>query len=133
MGRERDRYTAAYERLRACVAGARGGAGTKARRAVGLGLLLQQGVAGWVAAGAGLCSAPLQDTAVSMGDGRPRLDARPYGTPAGLPPEVLPRIQQSELAYVMANLVLSTRRTERSPSVGLAGCAHPETEGLACR
>ncbi len=105
---------------------------SEARRAVGLGLVLQQGVAGWVAAGAGLYSAPPQGAAGSTKDGAARLEARPY-VPAGLSPEVLPQLQQSELARVMANLVLSTRRTERRPSTGLAECVRPETEGLACR
>lgn len=83
-----------------------------------------------MAAGADLYSAASQTTAVSTKNDRPRPEARSYAT-AGPSPEVLPQIQQSELARVMANLVLSTRRTERGPSTGLARCAHPETEGLA--
>ncbi len=85
-----------------------------------------------MSAGADTYSAPPQDTTLSTKNDRPRAEARPYAI-ARLSPEVLPQTQQSELARVMANLVLSTRHMERGPRAGLAMCAHPETEGLACR
>lgn len=131
--RERGCYAAAYERLRACVTGARDGALTQGRRAVGLGFVLQQGVPGWVAADAGLCSAPSTGTAVSPGGSVTRLQAPPHGVTVGLSPEVLPQIQQPELALVMASLVLSTQRTAHAPLMGPRGVHTPEPGGLACR
>ena len=98
-------YSGAYERLRACVTGQAGA------RAAGLGLVLQEGVPGWLkafgrepvgaAGGRGLSvMSRLEPT---------RIESRPcMGT--AIPPEILPVSQHADVTLLLASLVMSTQR-----------------------
>lgn len=130
--RERGCYAAAYERLRACVTGARGGPLAQGQRAAGLGLVLQQGVPGWMAADAGLCFTLPASPAASTEAPVTRLHALPHPATIGLPPKVLPQIQQPELALVIASLVLSTQRIAHAPSTGHGGVHTSDPGGMVC-
>jgi hypothetical protein len=84
-------------------------------RGVGLALLLQQGLAAWLAA-VQRCALPAR-VAAPVATGRPMAHADDPGSTAvagRLPLDVLPRAQYAEVTKLLASLVLSARSGGRS-------------------
>ena len=128
-------FTAAYERLRACVMGEGPGGASQGRRAAGLGLVLQRGLPGWMAGDAALQRTGSSSPAVATG-GDPvaaSVQARLGDARVDLAPGALPPAQRPELVRLIAGLVLSTRWTPRAPWVGRWGADTPGPGGVACR
>lgn len=135
---EEDPYAAAYERLRSCVIDGRGGPG-QGHRAVGLGLLLQCGIPGWLRAGARIIGRPPGGRAFPGTPGLEDAEVTPLPVPlpglvTNLAPGVLPPSQKPDLVRLIASLVLSTQHPHGIPgvlSVGGAWTSFPG--GPSCR
>jgi hypothetical protein len=99
---DRDLYEAQYEALRSQMIGTAGAA----PRGVGLALLLQQGLAAWIAA-VQRC-APSCPPVVVADKPTGRADHDDSAAVAGtIPVDVLPRAQYPEVTRLLAGLVLS--------------------------
>jgi hypothetical protein len=100
---------AAFERLRARILGETNQASVSRACAPGLGLVLQEGIPGWLKACA---QAHLATSTPARPDEMPQLpeEGRPSSTAVGLSSELLPVVQQADLTLLLANLVASTHR-----------------------
>jgi hypothetical protein len=107
---EATRYSAAYERLRTCVTGKAGLA--DGARAAGLGLVLQQGVPGWLKALARVhaLAGRGSDSRASLQLERNGVEPEPHTAVTTIAPEILPFTQQADVTLVLANMVVSAQR-----------------------
>lgn len=135
---ETGQYSAAYERLRACVIGEADRAPSAGRRAAGLGLVVQQGVPAWIKAHAGVRSASggssTKQHEPRADDMEPwRLAERTRAAPFDIAPEILPLARQTDLTLLIASMVVSTQRPPRTLSTGALAARTRFPEGAACR
>ncbi|HKM79764.1 MAG TPA: hypothetical protein VJY15_02210 [Candidatus Acidoferrum sp.] len=116
-------FTAQYELLRSHVSGAAGDALRRDLRApllgVGLGLLLREGMPGWLNAIAAVIRASLAQRIMDI-------PLRPLAEPPaerGIESPWLSSVQREDITALLTNLVLSTRRVEHSsPREGYRSC-----------
>lgn len=135
---ETGQYSAAYERLRACVIGEANRAPSAGRRATGLGLVLQEGVPAWIKAHAGVRSASGGSSTKRhkpRGDDiEPwRLDERTRSAPFDIAPDILPLARQTDLTLLIASMVVSTQRPPRALCTGALAARTRFPGGAACR
>lgn len=121
-------FTAAYERLRACVVAETEPAGPRGGHAAGLGLVLQRGVAGWLRAQA----AALSELPREEGTGPPQSRPQACTTAFAIAPEILPLARQSDLAVLIAGMVVSMQRTGRAFSKRAAISDTDRPERVRC-
>jgi len=130
--------SAAYERLRACVLDQAAQVTSAGRHAAGLGLVLLNGVPGWLNARAGVGSMANDGSAIQEAP-RPNdfrvlpACARAHSITGAVPPEILPFTHQSDLTLLIASMVVSTQRTRRACSTGALIARGRFQEGVACR
>lgn len=116
-----EEYSAAYERMRACVIEGAAHVRTDHRQAAGLGLVLREGVAGWLktraATRSALNGADVYDSARVDGDSsRPRTA---HATAVTVTSDILPLARQPDLTLLIANMVVSTRRARHPALTGV--------------
>ncbi len=116
-------FTAQYELLRSHVIGAAGDGAQRELgahpRGVGLGLLLRDGMPGWLNAIAAVIRASLAQRVIDI---PLRLLAEPSAD-RGIASPWLSSVQRQDITALLTNLVLSTRRVERSsPREGHRSC-----------
>ena len=111
---EARQFTAQYELLRSHVIGAAGDSAQRELgahpRGVGLGLLLREGMPGWLNAIAAVIRASLVQRIMDI-------PLRPLAEPPaerGIASPWLSSAQRQDLTALLTNLVLSTRRVEHS-------------------
>jgi hypothetical protein len=105
-------YGEAYERMRACV---KAESAHGPRYVAGLGLVLQEGVAGWLSAHARVCSATADATAIQQALQADKTEQVRSGTRVGsvanaVPTEILPLAHQPDLTLLIACMVVSAQR-----------------------
>ncbi len=116
-------FTAQYELLRSHVIGAAGDGAQRELgahpRGVGLGLLLRDGMPGWLNAIAAVIRASLAQRVIDI-------PLRPLAEPSadrGIASPWLSSVQRQDITALLTNLVLSTRRVEHSsPREGHRSC-----------
>ena len=116
-------FTAQYELLRSHVVGAAGdgaqGEPGAHPRGAGLGLLLREGMPGWLNAIAAVIRASLAQRIMDI-------PLRPLAEPPaerGIESPWLSSVQREDITALLTNLVLSTRRVEHSsPREGYRSC-----------
>lgn len=111
---EAAQYSAAYERLRACIIGEDSVPSSRAC-APSLGLVLQEGVPGWLKACAHVH--PASTPAPPDERRHAAVDNRAATAALAISPELLPVAQQMDLTLLLANLVASVQRTRRGRSM----------------
>ena len=117
-------FTAQYELLRSHVIGAAGDGAQRELgahpRGVGLGLLLREGMPGWLNAIAAVIRASLAQRVIDI----PLHPLAPNPPPTrGIASPWLSGVQRQDITALLTNLVLSTRRVERSsPKEGHRSC-----------
>ena len=120
---EAGQFTAQYELLRSHVIGAAGDGAQRELgahpRGVGLGLLLREGMPGWLNAIAAVIRASLAQRIINI-------PLRPLAEPPaerGIASPWLSSAQRQDLTALLTNLVLSTRRVEHpSAREGYRSC-----------
>jgi hypothetical protein len=116
-------FTAQYEVLRSHIIGAAGDGAQRELgahpRGVGLGLLLREGMPGWLNAIAAVIRASLAQRIIDI----PLRSLAEPSADRGIASPWLSSVQRQDVTALLTNLVLSTRRVEHSsPREGCRSC-----------